>query len=287
MTSKLIFAAAFSAALASGLSAQQANPNTKADVATFRECEDSGRCGTWTFLDRQGTGQWPSGEVGNLNFEKVQINPDKTMFVVVHRADSTGKSAGLQREYWGTLRNGRICGEYGAPGHRDNPSGVWYAFVTHNQQTLPAKMHFCDQEHCATLLLNDGRYMVQMPNSGYGTSSVWTVYEFNPDKLIMNRRDSSGFTSFYSAPVSSDGNSTLSGESGNASYAGEDAVRQVMRGNFRFTWGSALDSIPGNYAGLKEFTPPQQQAQSGGPSPEETIQMLRFLTALASAMGNN
>ncbi|WP_158946012.1 hypothetical protein [Granulicella sp. S190] len=95
----------------------------------------------------------------------------------------------------------------------------------------------------------------------------------------MNRRDASGFVSFYKAPIAQNGNTTLSGDSGNGAYAGDDAVGPYMHGNFRFTWGTQLDAIRGSAAGIAEFQPPQQP-QQGGPSIDPNV-MLNFLGNVA------
>jgi hypothetical protein len=82
----------------------QAKPESAVPV-TMNECEGINNCATWTFLGGQGNGQWPSGNVANLNVEHLDANN-----IVIHRADSTGASAGLTARYTGTRHGENIGG---------------------------------------------------------------------------------------------------------------------------------------------------------------------------------
>ncbi len=99
------------------------------------ECEGKNDCATWTFLGNQGTGQWPSGELASLTLESLQGDD-----LVIHRADSTGPSAGLTVEYKGTRHGERVSGEFTShwPGHWESQSGDWYAMLEKSSQNAPS-----------------------------------------------------------------------------------------------------------------------------------------------------
>jgi len=134
-------------------------PSKAATPVTMTECEGVNNCATWTFLGAQGNGQWPSGEVANLNVERYDNDS-----VVIRRADSTGSSAGLTAVYTGTRHGDRVGGEFTSswPEHWDNKSGNWYATVE-GTVSRPSVMHFCDV-NCTTLQWENGRYVSKTAN---------------------------------------------------------------------------------------------------------------------------
>jgi len=80
------------------------NPQTPSPI-TMTECEGTNNCATWTFLGTQGIGQWPSGEISNLNVEHFDDNS-----VSIRRADPIGPSTGLTALYTGTRHGDRVGG---------------------------------------------------------------------------------------------------------------------------------------------------------------------------------
>src|ERR1700691_241897 len=79
-------------------------PQTPSPI-TMTECEGTNNCATWTFLGAQGIGQWPSGEISNLNVEHFDDNS-----VSIRRADPIGPSTGLTALYTGTRHGDRVAG---------------------------------------------------------------------------------------------------------------------------------------------------------------------------------
>jgi len=109
-----------------------------ASPVTMTECEGVNNCATWTFLDTQGNGQWPSGEIANLSVERYDNDS-----VVIRRADSTGPSAGLTAVYTGTRHGDRVGGDFTSswPGHWNNKSGNWYATIETTTQSPQNAQH--------------------------------------------------------------------------------------------------------------------------------------------------
>jgi hypothetical protein len=104
-----------------------------------------------------------------------------------------------------------------------------------NRQTLPQVMHFCAQ-HCFTFTLQkDGtltNYTAFSPGQSF--TRIFTVERFTPESVIIHRIDNGNTAAIdtYAGPMGDNGTS-LSGSSAN-------------RGPWKITWGSGLDSIPGN-----------------------------------------
>jgi len=147
-----------------GVHAQSAPPSSpnSSDQApiVMTECEGIDNCTKWTFLGKQGTAQWRTGEVGILSIVSVNVQ-DKT--IKIHRVDATGTKAGLTADYTGNLRNDRMGGEFESnwPGHWKGKTENWYAIVGSDAPALPSVMHMClrdDHSSCATFKLEDGRY---------------------------------------------------------------------------------------------------------------------------------
>jgi hypothetical protein len=198
-----------------------------ATLVTMTECEGVNNCASWTFLGKQGTGQWPSGNIASLTVESYDNGS-----VVIRRADSTGASAGLTAVYTGTRHGTRVGGEFTSswPGHWDNKSGNWYAIIGKAVDSPPSVMHFCAQ-HCFTLRMsNDGRYHVDGQ-----PGNVWTVERWTRESVILHRRDSDGFGGVYAGQISEEGNTLI-----NKTWNGQRDVSSQL------TWGTALNSIPGS-----------------------------------------
>jgi hypothetical protein len=210
------------------------------------ECEGTNNCATWTFLGTQGNGQWPSGEVANLNVEKLDADT-----VVIRRADSTGASAGLTAVYQGTRHGDRIGGEFTSswPGHWNNMSGNWYATIGKAAQSLPSVICLVQGTFasvgevaglpCATLTWNGGHYdavFTGVQCCGGVVTATMTVVSFSPESVILNRVDygSHAGTYVYTGKISSQGDSILNGD-----VSGMGSV-----GHFTATWGAALGNHP-------------------------------------------
>lgn len=100
---------------------------------------------------------------------------------------------------------------------------------------LPPVMHFCAFK-CMTLTLNNGQYDSSFQN-GSNATVIWTVENFSPESVVIHRKDSSGFTAIFRGQISKDGDRLI-----NVTMNGAPAA-----GAF-FTWGNALNSIPGSNA---------------------------------------
>jgi hypothetical protein len=223
--------------------ATKAPPKSQPAVpVTMTECEGTNNCATWTFLGLQGNGQWPSGEVANLN---VEASPDSDT-VVIRRADSTGSSAGLTAIYTGTRHGDRVAGEFTSswPGHWNNKSGNWYATVQ-KPQSPPPVMRVCDPpSFCGIWTWNNGHYdgfwSVGGPPGGRSpVTAKLTVVSFSPESVIINRTDTSpaprvGYTYVYTGKISADGNRIVNGN-----WSGTDGS-----GHFTASWGAALEDAP-------------------------------------------
>ena len=212
----------------------QAPPKRQAAVpVTMTECEGTNNCATWTFLGKQGDGQWPSGEVANLTVES--LDGDN---VVIHRADSTGSSAGLTAVYNGTRHAERIGGEFTSswPGHWDDKAGNWYATIGKAAQTPPSIMRVCNPGIiCGTWKWNDGHYDGVW--DGIPKTATITVASFSPDSVIMNRTDNDdGRTFVLTGKISSQGNSIINGK--------QLRVDDGAAHTFTATWGAAFHARP-------------------------------------------
>lgn len=229
-------------------SAPKAVPSTPKPVSpvTMTECEGTNNCATWTFLGIQGNGQWPSGEIANLNVEHFDNDT-----VVIRRADSTGPSAGLTAIYSGTRHGERIGGEFTSswPGHWNRMTGNWYATIGKAAQSPPSLMRVCDPNYsCGTWTWNNGHYDGVWggggagPDGSQGVIATMTVERFSPDSVIIHRTDSnrSGFSYVYTGKISSQGDSVLNGI-----WEGDPGTREAGKlGHFTATWGAAFQNNP-------------------------------------------
>jgi hypothetical protein len=215
------------------------------------ECEGTNNCATWTFLGAQGNGQWPSGEIANLNVERYDDNT-----AVIRRADSTGSSAGLTAVYTGTRHGDRVGGEFTSswPGHWDNKSGNWYATVG-SPISPPNLMHFCDV-NCITLQWENGKYVSTTRYSWESPdySSTWTVESFTRESVVLNRSDTGSFALnvVYQGQISKEGDSLV-----NAANPFHGAQQPA---NIKLAWGTALNSVPGSNEERDRGQQPQQRA---------------------------
>jgi hypothetical protein len=222
---------------ASNQSHTKAAPGSSA----MTECEGINNCATWTFLGKQGNGQWPSGETANLTVEN--LDGDN---VVIHRSDSTGASAGLTATYRGTRHEDRIGGEFTSswPGHWENKSGNWYATLQKLPQGLPPVMHMCNiVTGCSsgkggTLVLEKGHY--KNLTTAAGTSDIYSVETFTPESVVLRRTMSGTYNgvAVLTGEVSPQGNTV---EHGTMKWVGSN-----QQAGFRIAWGTAIDTIPGS-----------------------------------------
>lgn len=213
---------------------EQSSKQQGAIPVTMTECEGTNNCATWTFLGTQGNGEWPSGEVANLTVESSDAST-----LVVHRADSTGSSAGLTAVYKGTRHGDRIDGEYTSswPGHWETKSGNWYATMGKASQSLPSVMRNCPSPItvCSTWTWNNGHYDFRSDNGVTGTVAVAS---FTPESVVFNRTDygrTAGYTAIYTGRISSTRNSILNGNWSDSNGS---------TGHFTATWGTAIDDLP-------------------------------------------
>jgi len=161
--------------------AQAPSMSQAAVPITMTECEGTNNCATWTFLGKQGNGQWPSGAVANLSVENLDGDT-----VVIRRADSTGSAAGLTAVYNGTRHGDRIGGEFTSswPGHWNSMSGNWYATIGKTPQSLPGMMRTCSTPGatCWTWTWNNGHYDGV---SNDGRNASMTMESFTPESVVM------------------------------------------------------------------------------------------------------
>ena len=208
---------------------------------TMTECEGTNNCATWTFLGGQGNGQWPSGEIANLNVERYDAGS-----VVIRRADSTGSSAGLTAVYTGTRHGDRVGGEFTSswPGHWNTMSGNWYATVERNPITPPATMHVC-LANCGVWTLDKGTPFDKPHYGSVAAGSIVIVDRWTRESVVMNRTD-------YNVPgkavltgkLSADGNSVVDG---NIAWTWHPCCGTAS-GPFTAAWGTAINTVPGSNA---------------------------------------
>jgi hypothetical protein len=229
------------AASADGQSTQSAQyaaqPKPRAALpVTMTECEGTNNCATWTFLGTQGNGQWPSGEIANLSVDKFDADS-----VVIHRADSTGPSAGLTAVYEGTRHGNRIGGEYTSswPGHWASQEGNWYATIGKTAQSLPMVMHMC--AHCengmggtATWVGDHYTFLPEVP----GRTTIFTVESFTKQSVILHKICTGRFpeTSVLTGQISAQGNTIINGL---------DTSPDGSAHTFKAAWGTAINTLPG------------------------------------------
>jgi hypothetical protein len=223
------------ATISYGQGAQSGRGGSKAaGPVTMTECEGTNNCATWTFLGTQGNGQWPSGEIANLSVDHFDDNS-----VVIHRADSTGSSAGLTVTYTGTRHGDRIGGEFTSswPGHWTNKPGNWYATIGKTPQALPTVMRNCDYpryNYCATMTWNKDHYDFIASN---GNTGKYFVISFTQDTLVLRGTMDSlpNYTSISTGKISPDGNRILAGDV-------SDTLGRTS--HFTASWGAALEDVP-------------------------------------------
>jgi hypothetical protein len=204
-------------------------------VVHMTECEGVNNCASWTFLGTQGNGQWPSGDIGNLNVERFDRDS-----IVIRRADSTGNSAGLTAVYNGTRHGDRVGGEFTSnwPGHWDNKTGNWYATIgSVSGSAPPAMLRFCGV-HCITYRLDGERYVSTIQNPGHPTwHSVMDIGSFTPESIVLNRVDYDNNKAVFKVTMTGkfapDGNSIT------------DTAMNGTHNPWRLVWGSDINSIPG------------------------------------------
>lgn len=202
---------------------------------TMTECEGTNNCATWTFLGKQGTGQWPSGETASLTVEHFDSDS-----VVIHRADATGPSAGLTAEYRGTRKGERIAGEFTVTRSGDtNPvTANWYATIGQSQKALPRLLHACvrcSPGYGATWVWENDHYTnVAAPE---GIHETLTVESFTRESVILHMTRTGRYpgTDVMRGQISPQGNSIVNG------------VLKDGR-TFHMAWGDALDTVSGTRA---------------------------------------
>jgi hypothetical protein len=216
---------------------------------TMTECEGVDNCATWTFLGAQGNGQWRSGEVANLYFQKVTIKDDKSVDVEIRRADSTGSTVGLTAIYKGTWRDNRVGGEFTSswPGHWKDKSGNWYAMME-APLSLPSVMHLCAHDHCLTYTWEDGHYTnyTNLPNQS-GEKRVLTVKSFTRESIVFYDKEEGSYplTAIWTGRISSEGSNIADGTVIITTWGGKPS-RDPAPYPFKLAWGAALDLIPGS-----------------------------------------
>jgi len=234
--------------------AKQSPSSPQAAVpVTMTECEGTNNCATWTFLGGQGNGQWPSGEIANLNVERYDANT-----VVIRRADSTGSSAGLTAVYTGTRHGDRVGGEFTSswPGHWNTMSGNWYATVERNPIKPPSVMHIC-LAGCQTWTLDKGPPLDKPHYGAVARGSVVIVDRWTRESVIMNRTDYGQVpgTAVLTGKLSADGNSMVGG---NITWTWHPCCGTAS-GPFTAAWGTAISTVPGSNAERDRGKPPQPQ----------------------------
>jgi hypothetical protein len=216
--------------------AQSQSKPSSAGPVTMTECEGTNNCATWTFLGKQGNGQWPSGEMANLTVEDFDADT-----VVIDRADSTGNSAGLTATYRGTRHGNRIGGEYTSswPGHWDKQEGNWYATIGKAPQSIPMVMHICircDTGMGGTATWDKDHYLI-LPDVP-GQRTVLTVESFTSQSVILHRTNSGRYpgTAVLTGQISAQGNSIVNG------------IQTSPDGSshpFQAAWGTAINTVSG------------------------------------------
>jgi hypothetical protein len=268
----------------------EVNQPNDSSPRTMTECEGVDNCSTWTFLGVQGNGQWRTGEVANLYFQKVMVNDDKSVAVVIRRADSTGSAAGLTAVYTGTWRDGRVGGEFTSswPGHWKNRSGNWYA-LTEATLSLPTVMHLCAHDHCLTYTWEDGHY-TNYTNLPYqsGEKRVLTVKSFTRESIVLYDTETGSYplTAVWTGRISSEGSSIADGTVLITSWGGKP-TRNPAPAPFKLAWGPALDLIPGSDAEpqVRVQLPPPQPIS--GEDALNALHWLQFFMGVAELLGGS
>jgi hypothetical protein len=146
-----------------------------------------------------------------------------------------------------------------------------------NAPAPPPVMHFCAQ-HCLTLQWEHDHYV--SPNGGR-----WDVLSFAPHAVIINRQDTNGFKSFYQGEISSEGDTLINVFSGNGLYS-PGTPSKPSNGGIRFTWGDALNSIPGGDGGANP-TPANAQLALSTQEVQRTTESAPGLIATWRAQDGN
>ena len=233
--------------------AQAPSKSQAAVPVTMTECEGTNNCATWTFLGGQGNGQWPSGEIANLNVERYDNDS-----VVIRRADSTGSSAGLTAVYTGTRHGDRVGGEFTSswPGHWNSMSGNWYAKVERNPVSPPSVMHIC-LANCQTWTLDKGPPFDKPHYGSVAAGHIVIVDKWTRESVVMNRTDYGDVpgTAVLIGKLSSDGNSMVEG---NITWTWHPCCGTAS-GPYTAAWGPAINTVPGSNAERDRGKPPQPQ----------------------------
>lgn len=203
---------------------------------TMTECEGANHCATWTFLGKQGNGQWPSGEVANLSVESLEGDT-----VVIRRADSTGSAAGLTAVYKGTRHGDRIAGEFTSswPGHWNSMSANWSATIGKTSQSLPSTIRTCSTPGgtCWTWTWNNGHYDGVSSDS---RNASMVMESFTPASVVMRVSipplctSDCRYTCVNQGKISVDGNRIVNGDTW-------DSRGDTYR--FNAVWGNALGEL--------------------------------------------
>jgi hypothetical protein len=142
-------------------------------------------------------------------------------------------------------------------------------------EALPPVMHFCAL-NCMTLTLNNGKY-VTLNEDGVTLAAVWRVESFSTESVIIHRNDVTGFSAVFKGQISSDGGRLINVTMNDAPAPGTI-----------FTWGNALNSIPGSNA-ERDHTPTRSLASGTAPSPsgDDAAQVRSMLAAIPSKNYDN
>jgi hypothetical protein len=161
--------------------------------------------------------------------------------VVIHRADSTGTSAGLTATYTGTRHGGNVGGDFTSswPGHWDKKEGNWYATIV-QPLTPPQVMRVCHGVNGSGFCWNwnwtNGHY--DGPWAQF--DATMTVVSFTSQSVIIKRVDlgsRAGYNYTYTGSISSQGDSIA------GVWTGDAGSRQAGdSGPFSATWGAAMQA---------------------------------------------
>ena len=117
---------------------RQQVPSQMLGPGTMTECQGVNNCATWTFQTKAGLGEWPTGEVANLQIESFGNNQ-----IVISRTDVKGPKTGLTATYSGTLEQGEVAGKFTSLYKGKTETGHWYGMPSEaaniQQTTLGAR----------------------------------------------------------------------------------------------------------------------------------------------------
>lgn len=274
---------------------QATSPSAVPAPFTMTECEGVDNCATWTFLGAQGTGIWKTGEVASLFFQVVKKNVDGSYDVVIHRADSTGASAGLTAEYRGTMRNGRVGGEFTSSwgAHWATKTENWYA-LPQAPLTLPSRLHVCAGAHCFTYDLENGHF-ANYTNLPYQQNErrILEIRSFTRESICFYETDRGSYplTASWNGKISKDGDEIADGQVQITSWAGKPTPNSKVE-SFRITWGRSLENIPGSDAEMASSQPnrqvsPQETFNNVMTGAEDALRFAKFLSDLENYMGQH